>query len=68
MLKFVTDGSLLAEIDDQTFLKKIHDEYVKENIYDVIMIDETHEHNWQKWNAHENWKLAKSFGQFEKFY
>ena len=54
MLKFVTDGSLLAEIDDQTFLKKIYDVYVKDNIYDVIMIDETHEHN-------ENMDILLSF-------
>lgn len=56
-LKFVTDGSLLAEIDDQTFLRKSYDVIFKENNYDIIMIDETHEHN-------ENMDVLLSFLKF----
>jgi hypothetical protein len=44
MLRFETDGTLLMEIHDPTLKKKKNNQYIN-NIYDVIMIDESHEHN-----------------------
>lgn len=54
MLKYVTDGSLILEINDPilkvtkaTLSKKKEEEkkmYKSDNIYDIIMIDEAHEH------------------------
>jgi len=43
-LKFETDGMLLLEITNP-FLKVADGEHFKQNLYDVVMIDETHEHN-----------------------
>jgi hypothetical protein len=40
-LKFETDGTLIVELKDPTLKKKNSDK----NIYDIIMIDESHEHN-----------------------
>jgi len=46
MLKFITDGSLLMELFDPLGKKKNKSkDYIDENIYDVVIIDEAHEHN-----------------------
>jgi hypothetical protein len=50
VLKYVTDGSLLAELkNSMPLLKKIIDFnkniYSPDNIYDIIIVDEAHEHN-----------------------
>ena len=56
ILKYITDGSLILEFTDPTIKQKIVKElddslesetlsYRNENIYDVIIIDEAHEHN-----------------------
>src|SRR6185437_12737887 len=45
-IKVVTDGTFMEEIRGNPILKRrIFDEYSQENLYDVIMIDESHEHN-----------------------
>jgi len=45
-LKIVTDGTLLVELQDNTYLKeKSNKNYLPYNRYDVIAIDEAHEHN-----------------------
>jgi len=44
-LKIVTDGTLYEIIKNNVVLKKkINDIYINENIYDIIIIDEAHEH------------------------
>ena len=54
VLKYITDGSLILEISNPTIQKVVKevdetldktDFYKNENIYDVIIIDEAHEHN-----------------------
>ena len=50
-LKLITDGSLLTEIIDNPFLKEEisigndNKKYTDKNKYDVIIVDEAHEHN-----------------------
>ena len=50
-LKFVTDGSLLEELVNNPVMKKKikmnKNDYIysNDNIYDVVMVDEAHEHN-----------------------
>ena len=49
ILKYVTDGSLILEISDHILKDKITANkdvlYKNNNIYDIIIIDEAHEHN-----------------------
>jgi len=46
ILKFMTDGTLLQTLLENPLLKtKIKTEYTNKNIYDIVMIDEAHEHN-----------------------
>lgn len=47
ILRVVTDGTLLQEISKNPLLKrKTRDNrYTKNNIYDTVIVDETHEHN-----------------------
>lgn len=44
MLKYITDGSLILELDYPFIKEKRNDEYNDKNLYDIIMIDEAHEH------------------------
>lgn len=50
-LKFITDGSLLQEIQNPVLKNIIHskgtrgDYYTLQNQYDVVIVDEAHEHN-----------------------
>jgi hypothetical protein len=51
-LKFITDGSLLQEIRDPVFKKFLtqndntaKNQIISENIYDIVIVDEAHEHN-----------------------
>lgn len=44
VLEYATDGSLILQIDDVLGKVVSRDKYTKENIYDIIMIDEAHEH------------------------
>lgn len=44
VLKYITDGTLLLEVNDPILKVKYGEEYGDENVYDVIMIDEAHEH------------------------
>lgn len=46
-LRIVTDGTLLQTIKNNTLLKNIsnNNKILSSNIYDVVMIDEVHEHN-----------------------
>ena len=45
MLKIVTDGKLLIELNDPLMKNKIKDNYLLNNIYDIFIVDEAHEHN-----------------------
>lgn len=45
MLKFVTDGTLLQEMTNPLMKRKVKDYYTTRNIYDAMMVDESHEHN-----------------------
>lgn len=46
ILRFVTDGIFLNDIINNIYLKKkINDVQTSINLYDIIMIDESHEHN-----------------------
>jgi DNA-binding protein Fis len=46
ILKITTDGVLLEEIKKNIIMKKIYNnKYINENIYDIIIVDESHEHN-----------------------
>jgi hypothetical protein len=51
MLKIVTDGSLYQELKSSPILKqsKMNDkneiEYKQQNMYDIVIVDEAHEHN-----------------------
>jgi hypothetical protein len=46
-LRFCTDGILFVELKENYLLKKSnsHDKFIKENIYNCILVDEAHEHN-----------------------
>lgn len=45
-LKIVTDGTLLEELKMNIVMKdKINEKYIDKNIYDIIIVDEAHEHN-----------------------
>ena len=44
-LKFTTDGSLVNELRNPLLLKKIGNKYINKNLYDILIIDESHEHN-----------------------
>lgn len=45
-LKIVTDGILYEKIKENIIMKKKHNNtYINENIYDILIIDEAHEHN-----------------------
>lgn len=55
-LRIVTDGTLLNEIKNSPLLKKVKDEkrndinkytklYSTKNLYDIVIVDESHEHN-----------------------
>lgn len=45
-LRFVTDGLLIEELISNPLLKKKKDNlFLLENIYDIVVIDEAHEHN-----------------------
>ena len=49
-LKIVTDGTLLVELQENIYLKEIQEkkrgiEYTPNNKYDIVAIDEAHEHN-----------------------
>ena len=44
-LKIVTDGTLYEELkNNPTLFKKFKDKYINKNIYDIIIVDEAHEH------------------------
>nr|QBK88493.1 MAG: DEAD/DEAH box helicase [Mimivirus LCMiAC01] len=46
MLRMVTDGMLYQELKNNPILKKkINNEYTNENVYDIVVVDEAHEHN-----------------------
>lgn len=47
VLKFVTDGSLIQELTNPVFKDTLKDSkhYSNKNIYDIVIIDEAHEHN-----------------------
>lgn len=46
ILRFVTDGIFLNDIiNNMDLKKKINDKVTSQNLYDVVMIDESHEHN-----------------------
>jgi len=45
-LKYITDGSLILELSDPMLMEKQYEgTYINKNIYDIIIIDEAHEHN-----------------------
>lgn len=44
ILEYSTDGTFILKINDPFMKEKINDVYTDENIYDIIMIDEAHEH------------------------
>ena len=44
VMKYITDGSLILELNDPILKTKSHKKYTSRNIYDVVMIDEAHEH------------------------
>lgn len=44
VLEYATDGSLILQVNDPLGKVIKKDKYTKENIYDIIMIDEAHEH------------------------
>jgi len=45
-LNIVTDGTLLVKLKSNTYLKQQRGEkYTKKNLYDIVSIDEAHEHN-----------------------
>jgi len=45
MLKLETDGTLLNELNNPYIKVLYNRQYIDENIYDIIIIDEAHEHN-----------------------
>ena len=45
-LKIVTDGTLLAELQSNPTLKKNYNgKLINSNVYDIVIVDEAHEHN-----------------------
>jgi len=45
-LKIVTDGTLLAELQSNPTLKKNYNgKLIDSNVYDIVIVDEAHEHN-----------------------
>ncbi len=45
-LKIVTDGTLLAELQSNPTLKKnFNGKLINSNVYDIVIVDEAHEHN-----------------------
>lgn len=45
-LRIVTDGTLLEELkSNPTLLQKVNDKFINKNIYDIVIVDEAHEHN-----------------------
>lgn len=44
-LRFVTDGLLLAEMQNPILKVKYDDVYTAKNMYDCVIVDESHEHN-----------------------
>ena len=45
-LKIVTDGTLLADLQSNPTLKNIfNNKLINSNIYDIVIVDEAHEHN-----------------------
>ena len=45
-MKITTDGTLILDLKTSlSMFKKINDQYINENIYDIIVVDEAHEHN-----------------------
>ncbi len=48
MLRVVTDGTLLQEVNKNPVLKRQrkNGNYTQQNIYDIVIVDETHEHNY----------------------
>lgn len=45
-LKIVTDGTLLAELQSNPTLKKnFNNKLINSNVYDIVIVDEAHEHN-----------------------
>ena len=45
MFKIVTDGKFATEMINPLFKRKISDQYIDSNYYDIVIIDESHEHN-----------------------
>ena len=46
VLRIVTDGTLLTQLKNNiVMLKKIKNKFINETIYDIIIVDEAHEHN-----------------------
>lgn len=44
-IKFVTDGILEKEVHNPYMKWKVENKYTNANIYDIIIVDESHEHN-----------------------
>lgn len=45
-LRIVTDGTLLEELKaNPTLLQKVSDKFINKNIWDIVIVDEAHEHN-----------------------
>jgi hypothetical protein len=45
-LRIVTDGTLLEELkNNPTLLQKVNNKFINKNIWDIIIVDEAHEHN-----------------------
>ena len=45
-LRIVTDGTLLEELkSNPTLLQKVSDKFINKNIWDIVIVDEAHEHN-----------------------
>jgi len=45
ILRFVTDKILLNNLSNPILKKKFNDNYSSKNIYDIVIVDESHEHN-----------------------
>jgi hypothetical protein len=45
-LRIVTDGTLLEELkSNPTLFEKVNDKLINKNIWDIVIVDEAHEHN-----------------------
>jgi hypothetical protein len=45
-LRIVTDGTLLEELkSNPTLLQKVSNKFINKNIWDIVIVDEAHEHN-----------------------